>query len=327
MIKMEQLLNCIKSEHVYIQTHNFPDPDAIASAYGMKVLLEQYGIDTTICYKGKIDRYSMMHLIEFLDTEVVNMDEIVYMQGNDEIILVDSQKGNANIVDLVGDEIICIDHHPTYEKVEYRFCDIRPDVGACASIVAEYFKETGKEIDAKTATALLYGIKVDTANLSRGVSKLDLDMFYILYWKANHDIINKLGMSEIQFNDLAAYANAIQSIKVFDNISIAHTGENCPEPLIASISDFMLALSEIDCSIVYSNREDGIKLSVRSCDPKIDSGILTNTALKGIGSGGGHQTMAGGFVPYPDDMDNMDLFIHSIEERFMEELARIHSVY
>lgn len=327
MVKMKQLLNCIKSEHVYIQTHNFPDPDAVASAYGMKILLEQYGIDTTICYKGKIDRYSMMHLIEYLDTEIVNMEDIVYMQGNDEIILVDSQKGNANIVDLVGDEIICIDHHPTYEKVEYRFCDIRPDVGACASIVAEYFMETGKEIDKKTATALLYGIKVDTANLSRGVSKLDLDMFYILYWKANHDILNKLGRSEIQFSDLEAYANAIQSIKVFDNISIAHTGKNCPEPLIASISDFMLALSEIDCSIVYSTREDGIKLSVRSCDSKIDSGILTNTALKGIGSGGGHQTMAGGFVPYPEDMDNMDLFIHFIEERFMDELARIDSVF
>lgn len=327
MGKMEQLLQHIKGEHVFIQTHNFPDPDAIATAYGMKVLLERYGIESTICYKGKIDRYSMMHLIEYLDTEIVNMEDIVYMQGDDEIILVDSQKGNANIVDLVGDEIICIDHHPTYEKVEYRFSDIRPEVGACASIVAEYFQETGREIDQKTATALLYGIKVDTANLSRGVSKLDLDMFYILYWKANHDVLGKLGRSEIQFNDLAAYANAIQSIKVFDNISIAHTGENCPEPLIASISDFMLALSEIDCTIVYSIREDGIKLSVRSCDPRIDSGILTNTALKGIGSGGGHQTMAGGFVPYPKEMDSMDLFVHSIEERFMEELTEIKARY
>lgn len=327
MIKMEQLLSCIKGKHVFIQTHNFPDPDAISSAYGMKILLEQYGIDATICYKGKIDRYSMVHLIEYLDTEIVNMDDIPYMQGSDEIILVDSQKGNANIADMIGEEIICIDHHPTYERVEYRFSDIRPEVGACASIVAEYFQRTGKEIDEKTATALLYGIKVDTANLSRGVSRLDLDMFYMLFWKTNQCVLSKLERSEIQFNDLTAYANAISSIKVFDNISIAHTGENCPEPLIASISDFMLALSEIDCSIVYSIREDGIKLSIRSCDSRIDSGELANIALKGIGSGGGHQTMAGGFVPYPGGMDSLSLFIHSIEERFMEELSKIPKDY
>ena len=30
------------------------------------------------------------------------------------------------------------------------------------------------------ATALLYGIKVDTADMKRGVTQLDLDMFYSL---------------------------------------------------------------------------------------------------------------------------------------------------
>ena len=38
-----------------------------------------------------------------------------------------------------GQEIICIDHHPIYDPVDYRFSDIRPDVGACASIIATYY--------------------------------------------------------------------------------------------------------------------------------------------------------------------------------------------
>lgn len=322
MLELEKMLENINGKHVFIQTHNFPDPDAISSAYGLKRLLEANGVKCTICYKGKIDRYAMLRFIEYLDTAVINMDDLSYMKGSDEIILVDGQKGNANLVDLIGDEVICIDHHPTFEQVNYRYADIRPDVGACASIVASYFYETNTPIDEKTATALIYGIKVDTANLSRGVSKLDLDMFYKLYWLADHEILGKLERSEIQFEDLKAYANAIKSIKIFDNIGIAHTGENCPEQLIASISDFMLALSEIDCSIVYSIRKDGIKLSIRSCDASIDSGNLANTALRGIGSGGGHSTMAGGFVPYPEGMESVELFVNEIEERFMEELAK-----
>lgn len=324
MIKLDNLIKTIEGKHVFIQTHNFPDPDAISSAYGLKKILEYYSIKSTICYKGKIDRYAMMRFIEYLDTPIVNMDELAYMRGSDEIILVDGQKGNANLVDLIGNEIICIDHHPTYEEdISYRYADIRPEIGACASIVASYFFANSIPIDEKTATALLYGIKVDTANLSRGVNKLDLDMFYQLYWIANHDVLGRLERSEIQFGDLKAYADAIHSIKIFDNISIAHAGENCPEPLIASISDFMLAMSEIDCSIVYSVKGDGIKLSIRSCVPEIDSGILANIALKDIGSGGGHATMAGGFVPFPEDMESLDQLINMIEARFMDELLKI----
>lgn len=323
MFELQEIVNNISNKHVFIQTHNFPDPDALSSAYGMKKLLEYKGIQSTICYKGKIDRYAMMKFIQYLDTDIVNVDDITYMKGTDEVILVDAQKGNANLVDMVGDEVICIDHHPTFEKVEYHYSDIRPEVGACASIIASYFFENSIPINEKTATALMYGIKVDTANLSRGVSKLDLDMFYKLYWMSNHTILGQLDRSEIQFNDLKAYANAISSIKIFDNISIAHTGGDCPESLIATISDFMLALSEIDCSIVYSIRKDGIKLSVRSCIERIDSGHLAKDALDGIGSGGGHASMAGGFAPYPKDMTDVQLFIALIEERFMTELAKL----
>lgn len=52
MTKFEELLQQINRQHVYIQTHNFPDPDAIASAYGLKRLLATRGIEASICYKG-----------------------------------------------------------------------------------------------------------------------------------------------------------------------------------------------------------------------------------------------------------------------------------
>ena len=44
MTKLEEIISCIKGNSVYVQMHNFPDPDAIASAYGMKYLLRAEGI-------------------------------------------------------------------------------------------------------------------------------------------------------------------------------------------------------------------------------------------------------------------------------------------
>ena len=131
-------------------------------------------------------------------------------------------------------------------------------------MIAQYFMENDIAMDKKIATALTYGIRIDTHNLSRGVSKLDIEMLYRMYDDCDYEEIHTLENSNLCFEDLVAYSKAISSIEVYDNISFADTGEDCPEALIASVSDFMLALVEVSFSVVYSRRGDGIKLSVRS---------------------------------------------------------------
>ena len=55
----------------------------------------------------------------------------------------------------------------------------------------------------------------------------------------------------------------------------------------------------MDIAIVYSKRPDGYKISVRaeSFLSNIDCGKIAAKALEGIGNGGGHPYMAGGFIP------------------------------
>lgn len=101
----------------------------------------------------------------------------------------------------------------------------------------------------------------------------------------------------MEFKDLRAYAAAIDNIKIYDRTGFACIPFDCPDALIAIISDFILALDVVDVSIVYSVRKDGLKFSVRSEVEAVDAGKLVATALSGYGSGGGHKAMAGGFVP------------------------------
>jgi len=328
MFNFQQMIGSIKHKHIYIQMHNFPDPDAIASAYGLQFLLEQKGIKSTICYKGRVDHGSSYSMVEKLGIDIVEYDELKDMCADSEIILVDAQKGNANIIDMPGEEVMCIDHHPTYEKVDYVFSDIRPEVGACASIIAQYFFNNNIEMSKNVATALLYGIKVDTANMTRGVSDLDLEMFYRIFNLADRQMITKLDHSTLRQEDLKAYANAINSIETVGRVSFANTGLDCPEALIAAISDFIMMLDNTDMTIVYSLRKDGIKISLR-CNNGMDVGKIANKVLEGIGSGGGHENMAGGFVPYNHNIENamsdddyINSMIKDIENRFLAEIAR-----
>ena len=45
-----KLVNLLKGHKVYLQTHNFPDPDALASAFGIQVFLRAHGVASTNRY-------------------------------------------------------------------------------------------------------------------------------------------------------------------------------------------------------------------------------------------------------------------------------------
>ncbi len=61
--KLSELVDLLKGRRVFIQTHNFPDPDAIASAFGLQVLLEKFNITTIICHHGCVERAATANMI------------------------------------------------------------------------------------------------------------------------------------------------------------------------------------------------------------------------------------------------------------------------
>lgn len=291
-----ELVKLCQGHRVYIQTHNFPDPDAISSAYGLKKLLEAYGVESKLCYDGRIDKLSASKLLDAFQMQIYPYADLLQeMKEDDYIICVDTQKHGGNVTDFVGDEVACIDHHPTFVPMEYKYQDIRI-TGACATLIAEYYAKMGHEPDQDTATALLYGIKMDTLQFSRGVTELDIEMFRFLFPFCDHEKLARLERNNMEFDDLRAYGAAIESIELYDKTGFSCIPFSCPDALIAILADFILALVEVEVAVVFSYREDGIKLSVRSEDPKVHAGNLLHQALLDLGNGGGHAAMAGGFI-------------------------------
>lgn len=292
---IDELIKVVKDHRVFIQVHDFPDPDALGSGCGLKELLSLYGIDATFCYSGNVEKLSAKRMINLFDIDIVNYDDIEDMKEDDYIITVDGQKNNANFTDLPGDEVACIDHHPTYIQVDYRYKDIRI-TGACSSIITQYYVEANKIPSVKVASALLYGIKMDTASFSRGVTDLDIEMFAFLHKYSDSDMISSMEYNSMEMEDLRAYGAAIESIKIYDNIGFACIPFDCPDALIAMVSEFILELDVVELAIIYAYRDGGYKFSVRIENSKIHAGKLTSRALSTCGNGGGHQSMAGGII-------------------------------
>ncbi len=290
------LIEILRNHTVYIQTHNFPDPDAIASAFGLQQFLAYHGIPATLCYDGKIDRLSAKKMLETFEITMISKGDLDKMTERDLIVLVDSQKKNSNVTDLIGDEVACIDHHPIFFSYEYLYQDIRP-VGSCSSIIASYFQSTHTPLQQKCAAALAYGIKMDTADFTRGTTALDTEMLSFLFTFADWQLVADMYNNTMEFDDLRAYGAAIQNIQIFDRTGFAYIPFNCAQALIAIISDFILSLDVVDIAVIYAMQTDGIRFSVRSEQNRIHAGNLINKVLHSYGSGGGHPSMAGGMIP------------------------------
>lgn len=296
--KVNELINLLKGHRVFIQTHNFPDQDAIASAFGLQVLLRHFGIETTICHHGAVERAVTSNMVADLGIEMLGdeLDEGEMMTEKDYIITVDSQKGSGNIDDLIGDEVACIDHHPTFVEVEdYKYMDVRI-VGSCATIIADYYRDCNVEMSENVATALLYGLKCDTRNFTRGVTPLDVDIYGYLFPKSNHQQIRRYQAAEIEYSELNAFSDSLRHIEIYNEVGFAYLNFSCKEGFIATVSDFILDIDLVKFVIVYTHRPNGFKFSVRSELDELDAGKIISEALKGVGYGGGHKTMAGGFA-------------------------------
>ena len=56
------------------------------------------------------------------------------------------------------------------------------------------------------------------------------------------------------------------------------------------------SVAGVNVVVSYAIRESGVKYSTRSLTPDVNAGDLVRYIVDGHGIGGGHDTMAGGFV-------------------------------
>jgi nanoRNase/pAp phosphatase (c-di-AMP/oligoRNAs hydrolase) len=297
--KLDILVDILKDapDEVFIQPHNVPDPDAIASSLGLYYLLNMRGIQKlAIVYDQEIEKANSLRMLELFKVPVVRASDASTLGTEDWAVLVDAQKGNANITDLPTDEVAVIDHHEYKGNMGYRFEDVRPEVGSCSAIIADWFFENNVEPPRIIATALLYGIFMDTDNLTRGASDFDINMFYRLYSLADISMIVDLKGNEISVNDLELYAEAFKTVEIYDQLAFLRL-KNVNDSLLGAAGDIVVSVATVKIVVAYSVRDSGIKFSVRSNLETVLANDLVRFIVEGCGVGGGHDNMAGGFIP------------------------------
>jgi nanoRNase/pAp phosphatase (c-di-AMP/oligoRNAs hydrolase) len=324
-----ELLSVIDKERkLYIQMHRPPDPDCLASASLLSDMLGSYGVDSSIVYTGPISKPETMELIGNLGIKLTRLDteqnkELV--RKEDQIIVVDCQKENSNVSHLPGEYIACIDHHPELSGNVYAYSDIQPDYGACSSILYEYAIDIKYEVSPDQAALLLYGIRIDTDELSRKKYSKDIDIFSALYKTANMDLLANIGRNRIRPEDISTTLVAYENLTIKNKIAFSFAGDDKAKEALAELADKLISLSDVSFVVVYSKCFNGYHFSLRSQTFTMNAGKIAKLAFSKVnGDGGGHKYMAGGLVPKVAFMDLsgskavMERVIDIIEEAIAE---------
>lgn len=305
MGRLSELLGVIGARRpVYVQTHDFPDHDSVASAFGMQGILGRSGVPSRIVYGGDVQRDSLRRMIRDLGIEVVPAAAVA-MSASDPIVIVDGCKGSKNVTELPGDEIAVIDHHDVKSPDNVAFIDIRPDRGACSTLVHGYWTEAGEQIPVPVATALMIGINMDTALLTREVSRDDIQAYADLYTIADIRLENSILRNSIQTKDLAFYRHALENVQISDRIAFCWFPAGCNQNLLGILGDFFISLEEAEFVILCARNAQVINVSVRNEREGWNASRIVQKALEGIGFGGGHADMAGGVIREVDGIDGV----------------------
>lgn len=280
---------------MFVQTHDFPDHDAIASAFGLQGVLAGAGVPSRIVYAGDLQRDSLRRMIRDLGIEAAPAASLA-IGAQDPIVIVDGCKGSKNVTDLPGDEVAVIDHHDVKSPEAVAFVDIRPDRGACATLIHGYWVEAGAPIPAAVATALMIGINMDTALLTRQVSRDDIQAYADLYTLADVRLENSILRNSIQTKDLAFYRHALENVQISDRVAFCWFPAGCNQNLLGILGDFFISLEEAEFVVLCARNAGVINISVRNEREGVNASRVVQKALDGIGFGGGHADMAGGII-------------------------------
>ncbi len=278
-----------------IITHDYPDPDAIATAMALQYLAERaHGIRSRIVYKGIIGRVENRAMVSLLRIPVhkIRPSDI---RNYEHAALIDTQPDFENNPYPRNRKVtLVIDQHPYVRPPLARLALIDTECGATSIILAQALLLSGLEIPKRVATALVYGILSDTLGLYRAhradIIQTYLDILPLCDMRALIRIQNP-PKSKKFFGTLR---DGLQNARASRGLIVSHLGGVDHPDLVSEIADFLLTYRGMDRSLCTGRYKGKLYVSLRSNRLTDDTPEILRNIFDDRKEAGGHDRVAGG---------------------------------
>lgn len=272
------------------------DPDAIASAMALKRLLSYRVQSVAIGYPNEIRRLNNVTMVKRLKIPIERLHTLPVKEFTKKI-LVDSQPNHLACFEKMTFSAV-IDHHPVTTGWDADFIDIRPEYGAVSSMMVEYIRAAGIKPSVSLATALFYGIKVDTQNFQKqNMQAADSISFRYLFNVANLNLVRKFDLTELRRSELRYFRIALNDVKTSKGRAYVHLGKVGSPDILVIIADFFNRVDSFDWVIISGIHGDKLVVIFRCDGYRKNAGKLAKGTFGRFGPAGGHKEAARAEAP------------------------------
>jgi nanoRNase/pAp phosphatase (c-di-AMP/oligoRNAs hydrolase) len=287
--RVRTFLNLFEGQYSVLIIIN-PDPDSMASALAVRRLLWKHVHRTQIAYINEIQRLDNLAMVELLRIPLVKLSDVVPLDYSCKV-LVDSQPDHSEVFASFKYDAI-VDHHPKTKKWNAPYVDIRPGYGATSTILIEYLRAAGIKPSMKLATALLYGIKTDTANFERSGTEKDVKQFQYIFQYSNMHRLRRIEKSELKVGDLRYFHTALTNRKLTKKGIYSHLRRVPHGDICVQVADFFTRVHGVPWIVVSGIIGDVLIIIFRNDGFRKDAGNLAKLAFGDLGQAGGHEGAA-----------------------------------
>jgi nanoRNase/pAp phosphatase (c-di-AMP/oligoRNAs hydrolase) len=271
------------------------DPDALATAMAVKRLLRYKVKSVTVAHPNEIRRLNNQAMVKRLRIPLERLKD-VKVDRYSKRVMVDSQPNHLACFEKIKFHAV-IDHHPIGGNYESDFIDIRPDYGATSSMIVEYLRAAGMKPSVALATALFYGIKVDTQDFEQKSVLADGISFRYLFNIANRDLVRKFELTDLRQSELKYFSVALAALKYSKGRYYTHLGRVRSPDVLVIVADFLNHVGEIDWVFVSGIHGEKLVVIFRCDGYRKSAGKLADKIFGALGSAGGHKGAARAEVP------------------------------
>jgi nanoRNase/pAp phosphatase (c-di-AMP/oligoRNAs hydrolase) len=302
-----------------ILIQDFPDPDALSSAWAYQLIAEQYEIQCDIVYAGTLSHQENIALVKLTGLPAkrwggqgLQEQNLGSYQG---CVLVDGQGTTSQLMGTIQKAgipiVVAIDHHSKQGDLEAEFIDLRPQTRSTATILTQYLQAgllkltSGNPVHVKCATALMHGLRSDTDCL-RQAQEEDFAAAGYLSRFYDSQLLNAILQSARSRRVMEVIERALKNRVIKNGFSISGIGylRYDDRDAIPQAADFLVTEENIHTAVVYGivhDEDEEIELaigSLRTNKLTLDPDEFIKEAFGKDSQGrffGGGRYMAGGF--------------------------------
>lgn len=280
-----------------ILTHDYPDPDSLASAYALKVLAEQgFGIQSKISYGGIIGRMENRTMVNILKLPIHKLTPSDFKRF-EHVALLDTQPSfHNNSFPKDRRATIVIDQHPSAVAPASEFSIVDPNCAATSVILAQALLSMKIDIHDTVATALVYGILTDTLNLYREDKPIVTQTYLKLLPYCNMKELAKIQNPPRSRKFFSTLSRGILNAMVSRRLIVSHLGTVDTPDLVSQTADFLLTYKGMLWAFCTGRFKSKLHVSLRAESPNTDAGEILRDIFDNKNQAGGHGTIGGGSI-------------------------------